>query len=245
MATQRLFGLIGYPLHNTFSVQYFTAKFQAAQINANYANFPLLSIDEFSQLLNDYPNLHGLNVTIPYKQSVIPFLTTLHPTAAAVGAVNTIHITNGQLIGYNTDVVGFEKSILPLLKPWHQKALVLGTGGASKAVCFVLNKLGIPYHLVSSTNPNHLHYADLNKALIRTHQVIINCTPVGMFPITDQAPEIPYEYLTDLHVAYDLIYLPEETAFLNLCKKQGTVTKNGLEMLHKQADEAYRIWTTP
>lgn len=242
MEAQHLYGLIGYPLGNSFSATYFSEKFKANKIDATYTNFPLQSIDELPVLLKKLPQLSGLNVTIPYKKSVIPFLTNLHPNAAEVGAVNTISIKNNVLTGYNTDIIGFEQSILPLLKPWHQKALVLGTGGAAQAVCFVLNKLGITYSQVSSSNQHVFQYQDLNKALIRSHQVIINCTPVGMFPLQKQAPEIPYEFITDLHLAYDLIYLPEETLFLSSCKKQGAIIKNGLEMLHKQAEEAYKIW---
>ncbi len=242
MEAKRLYGLIGFPLGNSFSATYFSEKFKANAIDAVYTNFPLQHIDELPALLKKLPHLCGLNVTIPHKKSVIPFLTTLHPNAAAVGAVNTISIQGNELIGYNTDVIGFEQSILPILKPWHQKALVLGSGGAAQAVCFVLNKLGITYHMVSSSNSNLLQYADLSKALIRSHQVIINCTPLGMFPNQKKAPEIPYEFLTDLHLAFDLIYLPEETQFLSLCKKQGATIKNGLEMLHRQAEEAYKIW---
>lgn len=242
MDTQRLYGLIGFPLQNSFSAQYFNQKFSANNIKASYVNFPIEHINALPHLLQEHPQLCGLNVTIPHKKSVIPYLTNLDSTAAEIGAVNTILIHNGKLTGYNTDAFGFEQSILPKLKSWHQQALVLGTGGSSQAICYVLKKLGIRYTLVSSTNLNHMQYADLNKAVIRTHQIIINCTPVGMFPHIEKAPAIPYEHITDLHLAYDLIYLPEETAFLHLCRQQGASTQNGLNMLHAQAEKAYQIW---
>lgn len=236
------YGLIGHPLKNTFSANYFNQRFKRETINALYSNYPLASIDELPSLLLREETLCGLNVTIPYKQSVIPFIHEMDESATAVGAVNTISIQNGKLTGYNTDVYGFEKSLLPLLKPWHQFALVLGTGGASKAVCFVLQKLGIKYNTVSRAAENGFTYTDIDKALIRSHQVIVNTTPVGMFPNANKAPHIPYEFITPLHLVYDLIYLPEETLFIKQAATRGAVTQNGLAMLHLQADKAWEIW---
>lgn len=236
------FGLIGYPLKNSFSADYFNQRFMNENINAHYRNYPLTQIEDLHDLLKREDNLCGLNVTIPYKQAVIPFLHHLDESASAVGAVNTISIIKGQLTGYNTDIYGFEKSLLPLLKPWHQYALILGTGGAAKAVAYVLHKLGIKYHMVSRNPENGFTYADVDKALIRSHQVIINCSPVGMFPDTEKAPNIPYEFITPLHLAYDLIYLPEETLFLKYSRQNGAVPQNGLSMLHLQAQRAWQIW---
>lgn len=238
----RLYGLIGYPLKNSFSENYFNQKFNTLGLDAQYRNFPLADISEFQELLHKQPSLSGLNVTIPYKETIIPFLDELSPEAEQIGAVNTIQFLNGKLIGHNTDVVGFEKSILPVLKPWHQHALILGSGGAAKAVAFVLKKLGLNYHIVSRNPEVGITYDELDKPFIRAHQVIINCTPLGMFPNVDEFPLIPYEFITALHLAHDLIYLPEETLFLKQAKQHGAVTKNGLVMLHQQAEKAWQIW---
>jgi shikimate dehydrogenase len=235
------YGLIGYPLKNSFSQNYFTHKFAQSHISASYQNYPLTYIDEFKELLAQH-HFNGLNVTIPYKEAIIPFLTRLDVKAQEVGAVNTIAFKNNERIGYNTDVYGFEKSILPLLKPWHQMALVLGSGGAAKAVMYVLKKLGIKTTLVSRNPEMGIGYEDLDKAMIRAHQVIVNCTPLGMYPNEDDCPPIPYQYITDLHLAYDLIYLPEETLFLKYCKQHQAITKNGFEMLQFQAEKAWEIW---
>ncbi len=237
------YGLIGYPLKNSFSANYFNHKFTQLGIEASYTNFPIADINELPELLKSQPNLEGFNVTIPHKQSIIPFLDELSEEAKQIGAVNTVRVVNGKLIGYNTDTYGFEQSILPLLKPWHQHALVLGNGGAAQAIVFVLKKLGFNYHLVSRDPEKGITYDELDKPFIRAHQVIINCTPLGMYPNANESPTIPYEYITALHLAYDLIYLPEETLFLSNCKAQGAITKNGLQMLHLQAEKAWKIWS--
>jgi shikimate dehydrogenase len=236
------YGLIGFPLKNSFSVNYFNQKFAEQGIDAVYQNFALDSIAAFPELIKNHQDLNGINVTIPYKQQVIPFLNHLDIVAQKVGAINTIKFTQNELIGYNTDVFGFEKSILPLLKPWHQSALVLGAGGASKAVHYVLNKLGIKYTQVSRKSDEGLLYEEVDKSFIRSHQIIINCTPLGMFPLVDDFPPIPYNFITNLHLVYDLIYLPEETLFLKQAREKGAITKNGLEMLTLQAEKAWQIW---
>jgi shikimate dehydrogenase len=236
------YGLIGYPLKNSFSANYFNQKFAEQGLDSVYQNFILEDIEEFPNLINNYPDLNGLNITIPYKQVIIPFLNHLDVVAQKVGAVNTIKFTQNELVGYNTDVFGFEKSILPLLKPWHQSALVLGTGGASKAVLYVLNKLGIKYTQVSRNPEAGLLYEELDKSFMRSHQIIINCTPLGMFPAVNDCPPIPYQYITNLHFVYDLIYLPAETVFLKQAREIGAFTKNGLQMLELQAEKAWQIW---
>jgi shikimate dehydrogenase len=236
------YGLIGFPLKNSFSANYFNQKFAEQGHDAVYQNFAIEGIEAFPDLITNYPDLNGLNVTIPYKQLVIPFLNHLDVVAQKVGAVNTIKFTQNELVGYNTDVFGFEKSILPLLKPWHQSALVLGTGGASKAVLYVLNKLGIKYTQVSRNPEAGLLYEELDKSFMRSHQIIINCTPLGMFPAVEDCPPIPYHYITNLHLVYDLIYLPAETLFLKQARGNGAITKNGLQMLELQAEKAWQIW---
>lgn len=244
----RRFGLIGYPLSHTFSPTYFAQKFSNESISeATYEAFPLASISDFPKLLNAHPDFRGLNVTIPYKESVIPFLDQLHPTAEAVGAVNTIriHQQNGQrmLAGFNTDVEGFTGSLKPLIKAQHQRALVLGSGGAAKAVCFGLEQLGISAQVVSrSPEGNQIDYAALNADIIHSHPLIVNTSPVGQHPNTAASPDIPYNHLTSDHLLFDLIYNPAETTFLQRGAARGAVTKNGLEMLELQAEGSWRIW---
>jgi len=244
----RRFGLIGYPLGHSFSKAYFTEKFARENItDCIYENFPLSDISEFKGFLNQYPDLEGLNVTIPYKEKIIPFLDILDPVAGEVRAVNTVAvIRNGNsrlLEGYNTDVYGFELSLLNHLKPWHTHALVLGTGGASKAVVWVLKKIGINYRFVSRTRQEGmLTYNDLSRTVLLDHLLIINCTPVGMYPETQQAPPLPYEHLTSRHLLYDLVYNPEKTLFLSYAEKAGAVFCNGLEMLRLQAEKSWEIW---
>jgi len=239
------FGLIGFPIEHSFSKKYFIEKFQKENlIDCDYENFPIENISEFPSLIKSHPDLLGLNVTIPYKEQVIPLLDELDMTAKEIGAVNTIKILNGKLQGFNTDVYGFMQSLLPLLETFHTLALVLGTGGSSKAVAFGLKKMGIDFRFVSR-NPemaNELSYADLDKDLIRLYKIIINCTPVGMFPNVDECPPLPFEYLTPSHLLFDLIYNPEETLFLQNGKSQGAKTKNGLEMLQLQAEKSWEIW---
>lgn len=243
---QAEYGLIGYPLTHSFSPSYFNNKFQHEGVDAVYHSFAIPDIEHFTTLLQTHPHLSGLNVTIPYKQSVISYLNELDTVAEVIGAVNCIAITNGHTKGYNTDVIGFEQSLLPLLQPHHTHALVLGTGGASKAVVYVLRKLGIAYQMVSRTKGSaNLTYHDLTDELIAAHPIIINTTPQGMFPYVDKVPLIPFTSVGSGHLLYDLIYNPEETLFLRMGKIQGAQTKNGLEMLHLQAEAAWRIWNQP
>lgn len=239
------YGLIGYPLSHSFSQKYFTDKFQREGITGSvYENFPLESIDEFAGLIQQHPDLHGLNVTIPYKEKVIPFLTAQSEVVKAIGACNCIKIENGQLTGHNTDVVGFEESLRPLLQPHHTKALVLGTGGAAKAVYYVLNKLGIAFWEVSRTpsTTRQISYQQIDEAVIRDHHVIINTSPLGMYPNIDECPPLPYQALTSQHYLFDLVYNPAKTLFLQKGEEQGAAIKNGHDMLIIQAEESWRIW---
>lgn len=240
------FGLIGYPLSHSFSPTYFKAKFEQEYItNAIYSLYELKAIDELPALLKSNPALKGLNVTIPYKTSVISFLDDLDATAKNVGAVNTISIKNGKLTGYNTDVIGFKISLLNFIKDARPFALVLGTGGSSKAVTYVLNELNISYQQVSRSNQNNLLcYNDLNAGIIETYKLIINCTPLGKSPNIDSKPSLPYSTLSVKHFLFDLNYNPAQTAFLEAGKQQGACIKNGYEMLTLQADAAWEIWNT-
>ncbi|WP_207513188.1 shikimate dehydrogenase family protein [Longitalea luteola] len=240
------YGLIGFPLSHSFSQKYFTEKFQREKIDGcRYENFPLASIDEFPALIQQQSDLHGLNVTIPYKEKVIPFLTARSEVVKTIGACNCIKIENGQLTGHNTDVVGFEMSLRPLLQPFHKKALVLGTGGAAKAVQYVLNKLDIAF-LEVSRNPvtsRQIAYHQIDATVIKEHQVIINTSPLGMYPNINECPPLPYEALTETHYLFDLIYNPERTLFLQRGEERGAAIKNGHDMLIIQAEESWRIWT--
>jgi len=247
----RHFGLIGFPLSHSFSKSFFTEMFLEKGIgDCEYNLYPINNIQQLSKLLEELPDLSGLNVTIPHKQSVIPFLNTLDPIAEAIGAVNTIKISRTpgkiQLIGYNTDAPGFEKSLIPFLKSWHTQALILGTGGASKAVEYVLKKLGISYHILSRTpNPPYtLGYHDIEKKLESSHSLIINTTPLGMYPNIGSCPDIPYHLLDNSHLLYDLVYNPSTTLFMKKGESQGSVTTNGMAMLKYQALEAWEIWNT-
>lgn len=242
---QRIFGLVGRNIGHSFSKKYFTEKFSAAGAEHNvYQNFDLENIALFPDIIRDNPGLVGLNVTIPYKQAIIPFLDKMSANATQIGAVNTIRITKkGKLKGYNTDWYGFMESLRPLLKPNHKKALILGTGGASKAIAFAFEKLGILHTFVSrSPADGAIGYDRINATTFDNHQIIVNCTPLGTFPNSDTFPPIPYEFLTSQHIAYDLIYNPEETYFLKRAKENGTITKNGYEMLVLQAERAWKIW---
>lgn len=257
----RLFGLIGFPLSHSFSGKYFTEKFRKEGIkDARYELFPISSIDHLPDLIKNNRELLGLNVTIPYKEDVLKFLEETEEGVAGIGAVNTIKILRSgdkvQLEGYNTDFYGFRESILPLLSLSHSglassgrisegdRALILGTGGASKAVEWVLKTLGFEVILVSRApkKPGHISYHELNEEIIATSKVIVNTTPRGMYPHTDDCPEIPYEYLTENHILYDLIYNPAETLFMKKGRDMGAVIKNGLQMLHLQADKSWEIW---
>ena len=245
MEPSKLFGLLGKNISYSFSKKHFTEKFFKENLNeCYYENFDMNSIDEFPRLLQNNPKIKGLNVTIPYKESIIPYLQKLSKKAKKIGAVNVIRFTsNGKLKGYNSDYYGFKKSIEPLLKSHHKKALILGTGGASKAIKYALKELEIPFTVVSRTsNEKVISYDQLNANTIDSHQILINCTPLGTSPNTEGFPPIPYTYITSKHLAYDLIYNPEETVFLAKAKAQGAITKNGYEMLLLQAEKAWEIW---
>lgn len=241
------YGLIGYPLSHSFSQRFFTDKFREEQIaGCVYDNFPLENIDVLRDVLAKHPNLAGLNVTIPYKEKVIPYLDHQSDVVKQIGACNCIRFVNGELHGYNTDVFGFEGSLRPLLEAHHQKALVLGTGGAAKAVHFVLDKLGIIFLGVSRTpfTGRQISYEDLSAELIGQHTLIINTTPVGTYPKVDECPPLPYELLTPRHYLFDLVYNPAKTLFLQKGEAQGAVIKNGADMLVLQAEESWRIWNS-
>jgi len=242
------FGLIGFPLSHSFSKGYFAEKFINEGISdCNYEIFPLENINLFSDLIANNQTIVGLNVTIPYKKEIIPFLHKIDEGAAAIGAVNTIRVERVnnqiQLKGYNTDVYGFEISLLKLLKPTHTKALILGTGGAALAVQYILNKLSITWKSVSRTSKeNVFSYEDITDAVLAEYTLIINTSPLGMYPNSETCPALPYHALTRNHYLYDLVYNPKETLFLKKGKEKGCLTKNGLEMLHLQAEKAWEIW---
>jgi len=241
----RLFGLIGYPLGHSFSKRYFTQKFLEESVSdARYELFPLENIDLLPQLIADHPDLVGLNVTIPYKEQVIPYLDDAS-ALSGIGACNCIHIREGKLYGYNTDVIGFRESFQTGLKPWNTHALILGTGGASKAVAYTLRQAGIHFRYVSRnpTDPDIFSYAELNAALLGTYTILINCSPVGTFPNIDEAPALPYEALSSRHYLFDLVYNPEKTRFLKEGETRGVTIRNGYDMLRIQAEEAYKLWT--
>ena len=243
--SKRQFGLIGKNIAYSFSKKYFTEKFALGNLsNCTYDNFDIQSIEAFPTIIADNPELKGLNVTIPYKEAVIPYLDQLSDKAAKIGAVNVIRFTKkGNLKGYNSDYYGFMKSLEPLLQPHHQKALILGTGGAAKAVAFALKQLGILYTFVSREEKEGvIDYERINATTFDNYHIIINCTPLGTSPNTEAFPPIPFEFFTHKHIAFDLIYNPEETLFLKKAKQQGTITKNGYEMLVLQAEKAWKIW---
>ncbi len=239
----KILGLVGFPLSHSFSKKYFTEKFEQENIAGwQYELFPLERIEELSGLLAKNPLIVGLNVTIPYKEAVIPYLDEVD-SSAAFGAVNTIKIQGGKLRGFNTDVYGFEESLKPLLKAHHRAALVLGTGGAAKAVASVLARLGIGCTYVSRTpHEGQFSYKNIDENILDTHTIIVNTTPLGMYPKVEFCPDLPYEKLTDKHLLYDLVYNPNVTTFLKNGKKQGTHIKNGLEMLYLQAERAWSVW---
>ena len=237
------FGLLGKNIDYSFSRGYFKNKFKTNKLECSYNNFDLETIEDFEELKNT-TQLSGLNVTIPYKQEVIPYLDAIDSEAQEIGAVNTIKIKNGKLTGYNTDHFGFEHSLKPHLKPHHKNALILGTGGASKAVAFALKKLGIPFEYVSRSQSPAVKYTYelLSKKGIGEYQIIINCTPLGTFPDVTKCPQIPYDQITSNHLLFDLIYNPEETLFLKQGNKKNATTLNGLEMLSLQAEKSWEIW---
>ena len=242
---RKRFGLLGRNISYSFSKGYFTDKFNNENFAGyTYENFDIPEITAFPEVIKNTLDLKGLNVTIPYKETVIPFLNKLSKKAAIIGAVNTIKITKkGKLKGYNTDYYGFKKSLQPLLQAHHKKALILGTGGASKGVAFALDELDIPYTFVSrEAKENGIDYDRINATTFDNYQIIINATPVGTSPNVEAFPLIPYEFFTDKHIAYDLIYNPAETQFLKKAKLQGAQIKNGLNMLIFQAEKAWKIW---
>lgn len=243
------YGLIGYPLGHSFSIGYFNEKFQNECIDATYENFEIPSIENLTEILDSNPELKGLNVTIPYKEKVISYLDSISPEARAIGAVNVIKVNHKgnktELKGYNSDVIGFTQSIEPLLERYHRKALVLGTGGASKAIIFSLKSLGIETLTVSRYERHGcVRYEDITPEMIKEYNVIVNCTPCGMYPQTDDCPNLPYEAMDGHTLLYDLIYNPDETLFLKKGKAQGATVKNGLEMLLLQAFASWNFWNS-
>jgi shikimate dehydrogenase len=244
----RKFGLIGYPLSHSFSKKFFTEKFRDEQIDrCEYELYPIENIDLFADLLANDQELTGINVTIPYKVQVLPFLDEMDEAAKEIGAVNCISIQkNGierKLVGYNTDAYGFEESLKPLLETHHRKALIFGDGGAAKAIKYVLNKLGISYLVVTrKPTSDSILYDAVDEALLLEYTVLVNTTPLGMSPHIDTYPDIPYQYLTEKHVGYDLVYNPDRTFFLKQIADKGGKVKNGLEMLHLQAIRSWEIW---
>lgn len=245
------YGLLGYPLGHSFSAKYFAEKFQRENIDAQYTNFEYATVEEAMEVLCVMPQLVGFNVTIPYKQAVMPYLKELTPEAEAIGAVNVVCVRhnavgNVELFGCNSDVIGFRESIRPLLRAEvHTKALVLGTGGASRAVMHGLRQLGIdPIYVSRTAKTGQLTYANLTPEVMNAHKVVVNCSPVGMYPKVDACPAIPYELLGPDHLLYDLVYNPLDTLFMQKGKAQGAVVKNGLEMLHLQAEAAWDMWHT-
>ena len=254
------YGLIGHPLGHSFSAAFFAEKFAREHIDARYENFDLAEVNDLRDWVSTHPELVGFNVTIPHKQAVVPQLDSLSPEAEAVGAVNVVRVrrTNGgglRLDGHNSDLLGFTRSIAPLLCPHHRRALVLGTGGASKAVVVGLRRLGVEPTYVSRRAASPLPvdgvpvpvitYAELSAPVLAAHTVIVNASPVGMAPAMENAPDLPYDALTSTHLLYDLIYNPAETRFLHEGKLRGCTVKNGLEMLHLQALEAWDFWNAP
>jgi shikimate dehydrogenase len=243
----RLYGLIGFPLGHSFSVPYFAKKFEREAIEAEYRNFPLEDISAFEVLLQTETQLAGLNVTVPYKQKVIPYLDSLSETAESIGAVNTISFLPGQkgprLKGYNTDVAGFRRSLEEHLQKQHKSALVLGTGGSSLAVCHVLDQMGMAYTRVSrSAGKDKIAYRELTGRSMAENLLIINTTPLGMYPDVESAPDLPYHILTPKHLLFDLVYNPPLTRFLSLGEARGAKIVNGYDMLIYQAEASWKIW---
>ncbi len=241
------YGLIGYPLGHSFSISYFNQKFADEGMDAVYENFEIPTIDAFTEVIETNPNLRGLNVTIPYKEKVMPFLDVVSPEARAIGAVNVIKVehqgNNAILKGYNSDVIGFTRSIEPMLEKNHKKALILGTGGASKAIQYGLKSLGLESVFVSRYDrPDTIQYKEVTPEIVKEYNVIVNCTPCGMYPHTEECPKLPYEAMDSNTILYDLIYNPDETLFMKNGEKYGATTKNGLEMLLLQAFASWDFW---
>lgn len=242
----RRFGLIGYPLGHSFSKKYFTDKFEREGITGNaYELYPLEHIGQLENLLGSNPDLAGLNVTIPYKEQVIAFLDSMSPVVEEIGACNCIRIEDGRLKGHNTDVIGFSRSLLPKLKPYHKQALILGTGGSAKAVAYTLKDLGIPFLQVSRTpNEGMIGYEEIDQSMLESHTLLINTTPVGMHPDVMKAPAIPYEFIGADHYLFDLVYNPEMTRFLQEGALRGAAVENGSDMLVIQAEASWEIWNS-
>ena len=238
------YGLIGYPLGHSFSINYFNEKFENEGIDARYENFEIASIRQFPEIIDTNPELRGLNVTIPYKEQVIDYLDSLSPEAQAIGAVKVEHKGKNTILkGYNSDVIGFTRSIEPLLERYHKKALILGTGGACKAIDFGLKSLGLQTQWVSRhEKPNAITYEQITAELITEYNVIVNCTPCGMYPHADECPRLPYEAMNSHTLLYDLLYNPDETLFMKRGKARGALVKNGLEMLLLQAFASWEFW---
>jgi shikimate dehydrogenase len=242
----RLFGLIGFPLSHSFSKKFFTEKFEKEGLDDfKYELFPIASINELEDVLRKHPELLGLNVTIPYKEQVLPFLHEKDDTVKKIKACNCIVIEDGKLKGYNTDVIGFERALQQKLGPDHTKALILGAGGAAKAVEFVLTKLKISFRYVSRRpSVNNYSYEQVTPSVLASYPLIVNTTPLGMYPSINEAPQLPYEALTSRHYLFDLVYNPEKSLFLQKGEQQGATIKNGYEMLVIQAEESWRIWNS-
>jgi len=244
----KLFGLIGKQLSYSFSANYFNEKFHKENLkNSIYRDFELNSITDFQKVIRDNSTLHGLNVTIPYKEVIIPYLDEIDPIAKEIGAVNTIKfLKNGMLKGYNTDVIGFRNSIKPFLDPNHSRALIFGTGGASKAIAYVLKSLGIPYYLVSRdpSSAKEISYHDLDESSIASFRFLINCTPLGTYPNVAEIIPIETHAIGKKHLVYDLVYNPKESRLLRIAQSQGAIAVNGLSMLKIQAEESWKIWNS-
>lgn len=244
----KLYGLIGYPLGHSFSQNYFNQKFEAEGINARYVNFEIPDIGDLMEVVSENPDLNGLNVTIPYKEQILPYMDEIDPDAAKIGAINVIKFIRGKngdlkFKGYNSDIIGFSDSISQLITPARTKALVLGTGGAAKAIYQGLINLGITPQYVSRTaRKGVLTYADLTPEIMDEHKIIVNTTPLGMYPHVEECPDIPYHMLTPEHLCHDLLYNPDITLFMKKAAEYGAETKNGLEMLLLQAFAAWNIW---
>lgn len=242
----KTYGLIGFPLTHSFSQKYFTEKFEKEGLtDIFFHNFPLSSIDRFPELLISYPSLKGLNVTIPYKEKILQYVLHLSGEVREIGATNCITINNGELFAYNTDIIGFRESFIKKLKPYHTKALILGTGGSSKAVQYVLNRLGVDFLVVSRKRRGEekcIQYHQVSSETLNEFKVIINCTPLGMSPNEDSCPDIPYSFLTPRHYLFDLVYTPAKTLFLKKGEEKGAAIENGYEMLVAQAEAGWKLW---
>ena len=242
-----VYGVLGKKLSHSFSKKYFEMKFKELNLaDHQYTNFEYAALKDFFSDLHNDPSIAGFNVTNPYKEEILPFLDELSEEAKAIGAVNCVRIINGRRTGYNTDAYGFAQSIKPFLEPSHQKALILGTGGAAKAVAYALNKIGVEVYFVTSgkdkPNDHHFFYSELNAMVFKNIKLVVNASPVGMFPAIQEFPGIPYEFIDSGHLCYDLIYNPEQTLFLKKCEERGASCINGLSMLHLQAEKSWEIW---